>query len=155
MIKLLIIFPISFSIWYGLVKLFSKNDESSINVLLEKVLNDISQISRNIIDLFDALFKSFIEIYELLGSLIKNIVGIFKSLIYSIAKIFKLIRIISITLMSFINLSKGLYKETKNINLLDSLKGAINQTKSAKNKIVKLFNFKGDDLNNKELFLKR
>ena len=50
---------------------------------------------------------------------------------------------------------KGLYEETKNISFVNSFQGILNQTKSAKNNVVRLFAVKGDDLNNKEVTLER
>ena len=57
--------------------------------------------------------------------------------------------------MSFISLCKGLYKETKNITLVNSLEAILNQTKSAKNNVIRLFAVKGNDFNNKEATLER
>ena len=71
MLKVLIILPISFSIWFGFVKIFSSNGESSINVLSKKVFNDFSLVIRNILDFLESLFKSFIQLYELLGLILK------------------------------------------------------------------------------------
>ena len=155
MLKALIILPFSFSIWFGLVKIFSKNKESSINFLSKKVFNDFNLVFRNIIDILDSLFKSFIQIYELLGLILKNIVVIFKSLSFTFGQFINLFRVIGITFMSFMSLCKGLYEETKNINLFNNLEGILNQTKSAKNNVVRLFTVKGDDLNNKEVTLER
>ena len=155
MLKVLIILPVSFSIWFGLLKIFSKNKESSINVLSKKVFHDFNLVFRNILDILDSLFKSFIQIYELLGLILKNIVLIFKSLSSTCGEFINLLKVIVITLMSFISLCKGLYEETKNITLFNSLEAIINQTKSAKNNIVRLFTFKEDDLKNKEVTLER
>ncbi len=155
MLKALIILPVSFSIWFGLVKLLSTNKESSINILSKKVFNDFNLVFRNIIDILDSLFKSFIQIYELLGLILKNIVVIFKSLSSTFGQFINLFKGIGITLLSFISLCKGLYNETKNITLFNSFEAILNQTKSAKNNVVRLFKVKADDLNNKEVTLER
>ena len=155
MLKALIILPLSFSIWFGLVKIFSTNKESSINILSKKVFSDCNLVFRNILDILDSLFKSFIQIYELLGLILKNIVVIVKSLSSIFGQFINLFKVISITLISFISLCKGLYEETKNITLFNSLEAILNQTKSAKNNVVRLFTVKGDDLNNKEVTLER
>ena len=155
MLKVLIILPVSFSIWFGLVKIFSKNKESSINALLKKFFNDFNLVFRNILDILDSLFKSFIQIYEILGLILKNIVLIFKSLSSTINQFINLLKIIGTTLMSIISLCKGLYDETRNITLFNSFEAILNQTKSAKNNVVRLFTVKGDDLNNKEVTLER
>tara|TARA_Y100000589_G_scaffold226207_1_gene213705 strand:+ start:66 stop:527 length:462 start_codon:yes stop_codon:yes gene_type:complete len=153
MFKTLIILPVSFSIWFCLVKIFSTNEESSINNLSKKVFNDFNLVFKNILDILDSLFKSFIQIYELLGLILKNIVFILKSLSYTFGKILSLLKVIGITLMSFISLCIGLYKETKNITLFNSFEAILNQTKSAKNNVVKLFKVKVADLNDKEVTL--
>ena len=153
MTKVLIILPISFSIWYGFVKIFSKQDESSINELSKKIFDDLSLILRNILDILDSLFKSFIQIYELLGLILKNIVVIFKSLSSTFGQFINLLKVVGITLMSIISLCKGLYDETRNITLFNSFEAILNQTKSAKNNVVRLFAVKGDELNNKEVTL--
>ena len=155
MLKALIIFPLSFLIWFGLVNIFSTNKESSINVLSRKVFNDFNQVIRNILNILDSLFKSFIQIYELLGLILKNIVGIFKSLIYTFVKFINLLKLIFLALMSFIFLCKGLFNETKNIASLNSFKAIINQTKFAKNNIVKLFMVNEDKFNNKKVTLEK
>ena len=155
MLKALIILPVSFSIWFGLVKIFSKNKESSINILSKKVFHDSNLVFRNIIDILDSLFKSFIQIYEFFGLILKNIVGIFKSLSSTFIQFINLFKVIGITLLSFIFLFKGLYKETKHITLFSSFEAILNQTKSAKNNVVRLFAVKGDDFNNKEVTLER
>ena len=146
MLKALIILPFSFSIWFGLVKIFSKNEETSINILLNKVFRNFSLVFIHMLDIFDSLFKSFIQTYEFLGLVLKNIGGIFKSIISTFAKFLYLFKLIGITIMSFISLCKGLYKETKNITLLRSVKELFNQTKSAKNNVVNLFKVKEDEL---------
>jgi len=153
MFKTLIILPVSFSIWFCLVKIFSTNEESSINNLSKKVFNDFNLVFKNMLDILDSLFKSFIQIYELLGLILKNIVLILKSLSYTFGKILSLLKVIGITLMSFISLCIGLYKETKNITLFNSFEEILNQTKSAKNNVVKLFKVKEADLNDKEVTL--
>ena len=155
MLKALIILPFSFSIWFGLVKIFSKNKESSINILSKKVFHDFNLVFRNIIDILDSLFKSFIQIYELLGLILKNIVVIFKSLSSTFGQFINLLKVIGITLMSIISLCKGLYDETRNITLFNSFEAILNQSKSAKNNVVRLFAVKGNDLNNKEVTLER
>ena len=93
--------------------------------------------------------------YEFLGLIFKNAAEIFKSLSSTFGKFIILFRVIGITLMSFVYLCEGLYKETKNINLFNSLEAILNQTKSAKNNVVRLFKVKVDDLNNKEVTLER
>ena len=153
MLKALIILPVLFSLWFGLVKIFSTNKESTINVLSKKVFNDFNLVFRNILDILDSLFKSFIQIYELLGLILKNIVVIFKSLSSTFGQFINLLKIIGITLMSIISLCKGLYDETRNITLFNSFEAILNQTKSAKNNVVRLFAVKGDELNNKEVTL--
>ena len=85
----------------------------------------------------------------------KNIVVIFKSLSSTFGQFMNLFKGIGITLISFIFLCKGLYAETKNITLFNSLEAILNQTKSAKNNVVRLFTFKVDDLNNKEVTLEK
>ena len=155
MLKVLIILPLSFLIWFSFVRIFSTNKESLINVLLKKFLNDFNLVFGNFLDILDSLFKSFIQIYELFGFILKNIVEIFKSLSSTFIKFINLFKVIGITLMSFISLSKGLYKETKNITLVNSFEAILNQTKSAKNNVVRLFKVKENDLNNKEVTLER
>ena len=155
MLKALIILPVLFLIWFCLVRIFSINKESSINFLFKKVLNDFNLVFRNIIDILDSLFKSFIQIYELIGLILKNIVGIFKSLSSTFIQFINLFKVISITLMSFISLCKGLYKETKNITLVNSFEAILSQTKSAKNNVVRLFKVKENDLNNKVVTFER
>ena len=153
MLKALIILPVSFSIWFGLVKIFSTSKKSTINVLSKKVFNDFNLVFRSILDILDSLFKSFIQIYELLGLILKNIVVIFKSLSSTFGQFINLLKVIGITLMSIISLCKGLYDETRNITLFNSFEAILNQTKSAKNNVVRLFAVKGDELNNKEVTL--
>ena len=153
MLKALIILPVLFSLWFGLVKIFSTNKEPTINVLSKKVFNDFNLVFRNILDILDSLFKSFIQIYELLGLILKNIVVIFKSLSSTFGQFINLLKVLGITLMSIISLCKGLYDETRNITLFNSFEAILNQTKSAKNNVVRLFAVKGDELNNKEVTL--
>ncbi len=153
MLKALIILPVLFSLWFGLVKIFSTNKEPRINVLSKKVFNDFNLVFRNILDILDSLFKSFIQIYELLGLILKNIVVIFKSLSSTFGQFINLLKVVGITLMSIISLCKGLYDETRNITLFNSFEAILNQTKSAKNNVVRLFAVKGDELNNKEVTL--
>ena len=153
MLKALIILPVSFYIWFGLVKIFSINKESTISVLSKNVVNDFNLVFRNILDILDSLFKSFIQIYELLGLILKNIVVIFKSLSSTFGQFINLLKVVGITLMSIISLCKGLYDETRNITLFNSFEAILNQTKSAKNNVVRLFAVKGDELNNKEVTL--
>ena len=153
MLKALIILPVLFSLWFGLVKIFSTNKEPTINVLSKKVFNDFNLVFRNILDILDSLFKSFIQIYELLGLILKNIVVIFKSLSSTFGQFINLLKVVGITLMSIISLCKGLYNETRNITLFNSFEAILNQTKSAKNNVVRLFAVKGDELNNKEVTL--
>ena len=155
MLKNVLILAVSFLIWFGLVRIFSRNKESSINVLSKKVLNNLNLVFRSIHDILDSLFKSFIYIYEFLGLILKNIVVIFKSLISTFVQFINLIKVICISLISFISLCKVLYEETKKITLFNSLEAILNQTKSAKNNVVRLFTVKGDDLNNKEVTLER
>ena len=155
MLKALIILPVLFSLWFGLVKIFSTNKEPTINVLSKKVFNDFNLVFRNILDILDSLFKSFIQIYELLGLILKNIVVIFKSLSSTFGQFINLLKVIGITLMSIISLCKGLYDETRNITLFNSFEAILNQTKSAKNNVVRLFAVKGDELNNKKVTLER
>ena len=143
MLKALIILPVSFSIWFGLVKIFSENKESSINVLSKKVFHDFNLVFRNILDILDSLFISFIQIYELLGLLLKNIVVIFKSLSSTFGQFINLLKVIGITLMSIISLCKGLYDETRNITLFNSFEAILNQTNSTKNNVIRLFQLKG------------
>ena len=155
MLKALIILPVLFSLWFGLVKIFSTNKEPTINVLSKKVFHDFNLVFRNILDILDSLFKSFIQIYELLGLILKNIVVIFKSLSSTFGQFINLLKVVGITLMSIISLCKGLYDETRNITLFNSFEAILNQTKSAKNNVVRLFAVKGDELNNKEVTLER
>ena len=155
MLQVLIILPLLFSIWLGLVKIFSTNKESSINDLLKRFFNDFNLVFRNILDILDSLFKSFIQIYEILGLILKNIVIIFKSLSSTFGQFINLFKVFGITVMSFISLCKGLYEETKNMTLFNSFEAILNQTNSTKNNVIRLFSVKGDDLNNQEVTLKR
>ena len=124
-----------------------------VRVYSKKVFNDFNLVFRNILDILDSLFKSFIQIYELLGLILKNIVVIFKSLSSTFGQFINLLKVVGITLMSIISLCKGLYDETRNITLFNSFEAILNQTKSAKNNVVRLFAVKGDELNNKEVTL--
>ena len=155
MLKILIILPFSFLIWFGLVRIFSTNQESSINVLSNKVFNDFNLVFRNILDILDSLFKSFIQIYELLGSSLKNVVGILKSLTSTFLKFLNLCKIIGFTFLSFISLLKGLYKETKSINLFNTAESIFKKTTSVKNNLIKLFKEKTDEENNNQIALNR
>ena len=121
MIKVLIFLLTTFFIWFGFVKILGKNNEKSIDVLSNKFLTDFTLIFKNILDFIDSLFKSFIQIYELLGLSLKNVVGIFKSLTSTLIKFLNLFKIIGITFLSFISLFKGLYQETKAINIFNTL----------------------------------
>ena len=56
MLKTLFILPISFSIWFGLVKLFSTNEESTIDILSKKVFDDLNIVFRNILNILNFLF---------------------------------------------------------------------------------------------------
>ena len=155
MLKALIILPVLFSLWFGLVKIFSTNQESSINMLSKKVFNDFNLVFKNIFDILDSIQTSFILIYDLLGLILKNIVVILKSLSSTFRQFINLFMVMGTTLMSFIYLCKGLYKETKNINLFNIFEAILNQTKSAKNNVVRLFKIKRDDFNNKEVTYER
>ena len=106
MLKALIILPVSFSLWFGLVKIFSTNKEPTINVLSKKVFNDFNLVFRNILDILDSLFKSFIQIYELLGLILKNIVVIFKSLSSTFGQFINLLKVVGITLRRLINFAR-------------------------------------------------
>ena len=145
MIKVLIFLLTTFFIWFGFVKILGKNNEKSIDVLSNKFLNDFTLIFKNILDFIDSLFKSFIQIYELLGLSLKNVVGIFKSLTSALIKFLNLFKIIGITFLSFISLFKGLYQATKAINIINKLESIANKTKSAKNNLIKLFKEKTDE----------
>ena len=112
-------------------------------------------VFRNILDILDSLFKSFIQIYELLGLILKNILLISKSISSTFIQSINLFKVIVITLMSFISLCKSMYEETKNITLGNSFEVILNQTKSAKNNVVSILNVKRDKLNNKEVTLER
>ena len=155
MIKVLITLLTIFFIWFGFVKIFSQNNEKSIDVLLSKFLTDFTLIFRNILDLIDSLFKSFIEIYELLGSSLKNLVGIFKSLTSALIKFLNLFKIIGITFLSFLYLFKGLYQATKEIKIFNKIESLLNETKSAKKHLTKIFKGKTDEEKNKQIALNR
>ena len=155
MLKAIIILSISFSIWYGLVKIFSTNEESSIDDLSKRVFNNINLVFKNILHVLDSLLKSFIQIYELLGLIFKNMVDILKSLSATFGQFIMFFKVIGLTLISILSLCKALYRETKNITLLNSFDVLLNQRKFEKNNIVRLLKFKGDDFNNKEVSLER
>ena len=138
MIKVLITLLTSFLIWFSIVKIFTNDNENSINVLSSKLFNDFTLIFRNIIDLIDSLFKSFIQIYELLGTLLKNVVGIFKSLMSAFIQFLNLFKIIGITFLSFISLCKGLFQESRKINIFNNFEFTLYNTDSAKNNVIKL-----------------
>ena len=138
MIKVLITLLTSFLLWFGFVKIFTKDNENSINLLSSKLFNDFTLIFRNIIDLIDSLFKSFIQIYELLGTLLKNVVGIFKSLMSTFIQFLNLFKIIGITCLSFISLCNGLFQASRKINIFNNFELTINNTDSAKNNVIKL-----------------
>ena len=138
MIKVLITLLTSFLIWFGIVKIFTKDHENSINILSSKFFNNFTLIFRNIIELFDSLFKSFIQIYELLGTLLKNVVGIFKSLLSAFIQFLNLFKIIGITCLSFISLCKGLFQESRKINIFNNFELTLKNTDSPKNNVVKL-----------------
>ncbi len=156
MIKVLIILLTTFFIWFGFVKIFSKDNENSINVLSSEFIQNFTLIFRNIFDLIDYLFKGFIQIYELLGSLLKNVVGIFKSLVSALIKFLMLFKIIGITFLSFISLFIGLFQATRTINLFTTFESIINNLKSSKNNVVNLKekneDKKKEDQNKKESF---
>ena len=152
MIKLLITLLTSFLIWLGIVKIFTKDNENSINVLSSKLFNDFTLIFRNIIDLIDSLFKSFIQIYELLGTLLKNVVGIFKSLMSAFIQFLNLFKRIGITFLSFISLCNGLFQASRKINLFNTFELILNNTDSAKNNVIKL-NEKKEENKKKESFI--
>tara|TARA_Y100001970_G_scaffold293121_1_gene437897 strand:+ start:10587 stop:11036 length:450 start_codon:yes stop_codon:yes gene_type:complete len=148
MIKVLFALLSAFFLWLVFVKVFAKDEESSIDDLSSKFLSDFTLIFQNILDLFDSLFKSFIQVYDLLGSSLKNLVGIFKSLTSAFIKFLNLFKIIGITFLSFFSLCQGLYKETRNINLTNSFESIVANTQSAKNNLINLFNNKDKDEKN-------
>ena len=152
MIKVLITLLTSFLIWFGIVKIFTKDNENSINLISSKLFNDFTLIFRNIIDLIDSLFKSFIQIYELLGTLLKNVVVIFKSLMSTFIQFLNIIKIIGITFLSFISLCNELFKASRKINMFNTFKLILNDTDSAKNNVIKL-NENTEDNKNKESFI--
>ena len=152
MIKVLITLLTSFLIWFGIVKIFTNDNENSINVLSSKLFNDFTLIFRNIITLIDNLFKSFIQIYELLGTLLKNVVVIFKSLMSAFIQFLNLFKIIGITCLSFIYLCKGLFQESRKINIFNNFELTLNNTDSAKNNVIKL-NEKTEENKKEEKFI--
>ena len=152
MIKVLITLLTSFLIWFGIVKIFTKDNENSIDVLSSKFFNDFTLIFRNIIDLIDSLFKSFIQIYELLGTLLKNVVGISKSLMSAFIQFLNLFKIIGITCLSFISLCNGLFHASRKINVFSNFELILNNTDSAKNNVIKL-NEKTEENKKEESFI--
>ena len=152
MIKVLITLLTTFFIWFGFVKILSKDNDNSINVLSKEFIYNFTLIFKNIFELIDSLFKGFIQIYELLGSLLKNLVGIFKSLVSSLSKFIMLFKIIGITFLSFISLFIGLFQATRTINLFTTFESIINNIKSPKNNVDNLTE-KKEDKNNKESFI--
>jgi len=138
MIKVSITLITSFLIWFGIVKIFTKDNENSINVLSIKLFNDLTLIFRNIIYLIDALFKSFIQIYELFGTFLKNIAEILKSLMSAFIQFLNLLKIVGITCLSFISLCKGLFQASIKINIFNNFELALNNTDSAKNNVIQL-----------------
>ena len=152
MIKVLITLLTSFLIWFGIVKIFTKDNEDSINVLSRKLLNDFTLIFRNIITLIDDLFKSFIQIYELFGTFLKNAAEIFKSLMSAFIQFLNLFKIIGITCFSFIYLCKELFQASIKINIFNNFKFALNNTDSAKNNVIQL-NEKTKEYKKEESFI--
>ena len=138
MIKVLITLLTSFLIWLGIVKIFTKDNENSINVLSSKLFNDFILIFRNIITIIDTLFKSFIQIYELFGTFLKNVADIFKSLMSAFIQFLNLFKTIGITFISFISLCKGLFQASRKINIFNNFELLINNSDSAKNNVIKL-----------------
>ena len=155
MVKLLIIILTTFFIWFGFIKIFTNNNENSIDVISSKFLKNISLIFNNLLDLIDSLFKSFIQIYELLGSSLKNIVGILKSLTSTFVKFLNLFKIIGVTFLSFISLLKVLYEETKSINIFKTNESIFQTTTSVKNNLIKLFKEKTNKENNNQIAINR
>ena len=138
MIKVLITLLTSFLIWLGIVKIFTKDNENSINLLSSKLFNDFTLIFRNIITIIDTLFKSFIQIYELFGTFLKNVAEIFKSLMSAFIQFLNLFKIIGITCLSFISLCKGLFQASRKINIFNNFELVLNNTDSAKNNVIQL-----------------
>ena len=138
MIKVLITLLTSFLVWLGIVKIFTKDDENSINVLSSKLFNDFTLIFRKIITIIDTLFKSFIQIYELFGTFLKNVAEIFKSLMSAFIQFLNLFKIIGITCLSFISLCKGLFQASRKINIFNDFELVLNNTDSAKNNVIQL-----------------
>ena len=138
MIKVLITLLTSFLIWFGIVKIFTNDNENSINVLSSKLFNDFTLIFRNIITLIDTIFKSFIQIYELFGTFLKNVAEIFKSLMSAFIQFLNLFKIIGITCLSFISLCKGLFQASRKINIFNNFELVLNNTDSAKNNVIQL-----------------
>ena len=138
MIKALITLLTSFLIWFGIVKIFTKDNENSINVLSSKLFNDFTLIFRNIITLIDILFKSFIQIYELFGTFLKNVAEISKSLMSAFIQFLNLFKIIGITCLSFISLCKVLFQASIKINVFNNFELVLNNNDSAKNNVIQL-----------------
>jgi|TARA_B100001741_G_scaffold34463_1_gene24607 hypothetical protein len=128
----------TFLIWFGIVKIFTKDDENTINVLSSKLFNDFTSIFRNIITIFDTLYKSFIQIYELIGIFLKNVAEIFKSLMSAFIQFLNLFKTIGITFLSFISLCKGLFQASRKINIFNNFELVINNSDSAKNNVIEL-----------------
>ena len=152
MIKVLITLLTSFLVWLGIVKIFTKDDENSINVLSSKLFNDFTLIFRKIITIIDTLFKSFIQIYELFGTFLKNVAEIFKSLMSAFIQFLNLFKIIGITCLSFISLCKGLFQASRKINIFNNFELVLNNTDSAKNNVIKL-NEKTNEKKKEESFI--
>ena len=152
MIKVLITLLTSFLIWLGIVKIFTKDNENSINVLSSKLFNDFILIFRNIITIIDTLFKSFIQIYELFGTFLKNVAEIFKSLMSAFIQFLNLFKIIGITCLSFISLCKGLFQASRKINIFNNFELVLKNTDSAKNNVIQL-NEKTKENKNEESFI--
>lgn len=155
MIKVLIILLTTFFIWLGFLKIFTNDNENSINVLSSKFFTDFTLIFRNILDLIDSLFKTFIQIYELLGSSLKNFVVILKSLTFALIKFLNLFKILGITFLSFISLCRGLFKATTEINFLNNIESIVKKFKSGKIDLTKLFKEKSEEENNNQIVLNR
>ena len=152
MIKVLITLLTSFLIWLGIVKIFTKDNENSINVLSSKLFNDFTLIFRNIITIIDTLFKSFIQIYELFGTFLKNVAEIFKSLMSAFNQFLNLIKIIGITCLSFISLCRGLFQASRTIKIFNNFELVLNNANSAKNNVIQL-NEKTKENKKKESFI--
>ena len=139
MIKLFFVFCISFFLWLFYVRLFSSKQESSINILLTKLFDNLNLIIINTIDLFYSVFNSLIQVYELIGSFLKGSVEVIKSVILTFMHMLKLSKLIGITLKSFFYLFLGLLNETIQTNPFNSLKILLVNTKSAKENFFNIF----------------